>query len=519
MSVSTTGLNITEQKSSPQEQDLKSSVFLQAIDDAIKEYEEKCSKEHEEKCKKEHEEIKAKVEIRHNITEEQFYENCRKYYEESSLKNRNTKCHFLSISGIDYRFLYGNKPSLPSEKEGSFKAVAQLIRIAIWNFFQVFNVDRYIQDGSPSDIERVIWRIFRDLEREWKVGRSDFITTNKDEASMKAKKERERGHLKRQEKIKSEITRLGGGNMEMGADLFNQRMHIQKTEKNNKVVPTSVGLEEKFLAWLDSPAAKMYSSPMVCSASTRFKQYTTEIFGNKIVTMNFNVNSIEGVLDAVRKLSLHKNSSDISIKGILRWDESIPYTNPSSHVCYDSLSFSALAGHKMFIQGYKFQILGYSSSYNRGSMSPDYYIVSDEISSVYRNFPQEYSAFEYRNPKTSSRMKVLYKVTHSLSSIECTRVDGNITYILNISYVKGVEQSRVDAVTSLFDPCIAQLKAQSIAALTEKTKERDIKNNVARVLGRFKSNKDIDDILKRELCDLFTNSHITREQFMEAMKV
>ena len=77
----------------------------------------------------------------------------------------------------------------------------------------------------------------------------------------------------------------------------------------------------------------------------------------------------------------------------------------------------------------------------------------------------------------------------------------------------------LDAVTSLFDPCIAQLKAQCSNALSEKTKERDIKNNVARVLGKFKSNKDIDDILKRELCDLFTNSHISKEQFVEAMKV
>ena len=233
--------------------------------------------------------------------------------------------------------------------------------------------------------------------------------------------------------------------------------------------------------------------------------------------MNFNLNSIEGVLDAVRQLSLHKNSSDISITGILGWDESIPYTNPSSHVCDGS--FSPLTGHKMFIQGYKFQILGYTVGYKSGSMLPDCYVVSDEISSVYRNFPPEYSAFECRNPKTTSQMKVLYKVTHSLSSIECIRVDGNTTYILKISFVKGAEQCRVDAVTSLFDPCIAQLKAQSSVALSEKTKERDIKNNVARVLGKFKSNKDIDDILKRELCDLFTNSHISKEQFMEAMKV
>jgi hypothetical protein len=494
MSVSTTALNITDQKcTTPQVQDRKCLIFLQAIDDAIKQYEE----------------IKSKID---NITEEQ------------SLTNKNKKCHFLSIRGIDCSFLYGQKPSLPSEKEGAFKAVSALIRIAVWNFFQLFNTDRYVQDGSPSDIEKVIWAIFRSLEREWSLARQQFISTNDDEAAKKSKKERERGHLKRQQKIKSEMTRLGGGNIERGAELFNQRMHVENTEKNNKVVPTSVELEEKFLRWLDTPAAKMYSSPMVCSALTRFKPYsgsstTREIFGNKIVTMNFNVNSIEEVLDAVRKLSLHKNSSDISIKGILRWDESIPYTNPSSHVCYDSLSFSTLAGHKMFIQGYKFQILGYSSSYNRGSMSPDYYVVSDETSSVYRNFPQEYSAFEYRNPKTASQMKVLYKVTHSLSSIECIRVDGNTTYILNISYEKGSEQCRVDAVTSLFDPCIAQLKAQSSSALAEKTKERDIKNNVARVLGRFKSNKDIDDILKRELCDLFTNSHISKEQFVEAMKV
>ena len=502
MSVSTTGLNITEQKSIPHVQDLKCSIFLQSIDDAIKQYEEKCAKEHEEKYKNVLQSVR------------QYEENFRKYYEEI-VKNRNKKCHFLSITGIDYSFLYGQEPSLPSEKDGASKAVSVLIRIAIWNFFQQFNTDRYLQDGSPSDIDRVIWGIFRSLEREWSVGRQKFISTKDDEASRKAKKERERGHLKRQEKIKSEMTRLGGGNIERGAELFNRRMHLEKTEKN-KVVPTSVELEEKFLAWLDTPAAKAYSSQLVCSASTQFKNHT-EIFGNKIVTMNFSINSVEGVLEALMQLSAHKNSSDISIRGVLGWNESIPYTNPSSHVCDGS--FSLLTGHKMFIQGYKFQILGFNIGYKTGSMLPDYYVVSDEISSVYRNFPQEYSAFECRNPKTTSQMKVLYKVTHSLSSIECTRVDGNTTYILKISFVKGAEQCRVDAVTSLFDPCIAQLKAQSSAALSEKTKERDIKNNVARVLGRFKSNKDIDDILKRELCDLFTNSHISKEQFMEAMKV
>ena len=504
MSVSTTGLNITEQKSTPQVQDRKSSIFLQAIKDAIKQYEEKCTKEHEEKYKNVLQSVR------------QYEENFRKYYEER-VKNRNKKCHFLSISGIDYSFLYGQEPSLPSEKDGASKGDAQIIRIAIWNFFQQFNTDRYLQDGSPSDIERVIWGIFRSLEREWSVGRKQFISKMNNEAARKAKKERERGHLKRQGKIKSEMTRLGGGNIERGVELFNQRMHVEKAEKNNKVVPTSVELEEKFLEWLDTPAAKMYSSQLVCSASTQFKNHTTEIFGNKIVKMNFSINSVEGVLEAVIQLSAHKNSSDISIKGVLGWDESIPYANPSSHVCDGS--FSLLTGHRMFIQGYKFQILGCNIGYKSGSMLPDYYVVSDEISSVYRNFPPEYSAFEYRNPKTSSSMKVLYKVTHSLSSIECTRVDGNTTYILNISYVKGVEQCRVNAVTSLFDPCIAQLKVQSSAALSEKTKERDIKNNVARVLGRFKSNKDIDDILKRELCDLFTNSHISKEQFVEAMKV
>jgi len=333
------------------------------------------------------------------------------------------------------------------------------------------------------------------------------------EAVEKAKEERKRGHLKRQGKIKSEMTRLGGGNIEKGAELFNDRMHLEKEEKNNKVVQTSVELERKFLAWLDTPSAKAYSSPMVCLASTRFnKTYSTrEQFGNKIVRTNFNVNSIKGVVDVLNELYVHKNSSELCIRGVLGWDETIPYTNPSSHVGDGSCSL--LTGHKMFTQGYKFKILGYIHG------ATDYYVVSDEITSVYRNFPSEYSAFECRNPKITSRMKVLYKVTHSLSSIECTRVYDNITYVLNVSYVKGAEQCRVDAVSSLFDPCIAQLKAQSSAALAEKTKEEDIKINVARVLGTFRSNKNIDDSLKRELCDLFVNCRITKEQFIAAMKV
>ena len=79
------------------------------------------------------------------------------------------KCHFLSISGITSEFLAGCRPSVPDSSIGTLKVRKQLLKIAVWDFYQVFDLNKYLDYGCASDIEKVVWAKFRKLYKEWYI--------------------------------------------------------------------------------------------------------------------------------------------------------------------------------------------------------------------------------------------------------------------------------------------------------------------------------------------------------------
>ena len=101
--------------------------------------------------------------------------------------------HFLSMSGITSEFLTGCRPSEPEASIRSAKACKQFLKIAVWDFYQVFDLNKYLNCyGCPSDIEKVVWAKFRQLYKEW----SSIKDISNKEKNDKIVEDKSRGHKK-----------------------------------------------------------------------------------------------------------------------------------------------------------------------------------------------------------------------------------------------------------------------------------------------------------------------------------
>lgn len=392
--------------------------------------------------------------------------------------------HFLRIGGITNGFLNGPAPDSPSGSTGVNPACSMMIRKAIWQFYQVFDHTRFATFKNPKGVmTSIVWAKYRELHRDWMLGHDNYLLNNARNAKARYKADRERGHLKRQEKEKAEMLRMGNGDIEKGKQKFVERMVKEKSVKLNTVHDVSLALEQKFAEWLKTDAAAKYSKPLTDCYTKQFAIYEYSFGVTKYQNINLKVNSQHGVVSALTTLAKSARSNQLFITGTFGWDEKSVFSNPATHV-YTTNGILALGSSGRVLQNEKVNIRGLIN--NDGK----YYIVSNKFTSAYQLFPKEFEKFESRNPKVSSRLSVCYNIDNALASLQVFRFENGVKYVMNVNIISTAPDIAVN-VLSIFDdykdPVVAVLQAQSAKEIARKIKELEEKKRDAGIAGLKKS--------------------------------
>lgn len=436
---------------------------------------------------------------------------------------------FLNIGGINKDFLTGEEPKPTPGDWPRSRAMHHMIKYAIWQFYQVFNVEQYKMFQDPEGVlTDVIWAKFRALYRVWNILHSSSQRVIK--ANMKALRDSERAnaYIKRQQKERQQMLIMGGGDLEKGRQKFIQRMHAQKSAKLNKVNEISLSLEKDFSDWLRSDEAKEYTKPMECKAPKQFNKNCRQTY-KKESHLNLKVKNISGLINALEQLSRHKYANTITIYGVLKWDEKVAFSTPCPHTCPEINKVFDLTNYGRVYQNQRIKIIGYQYIGNP-------YIVSSETCTAHRLFPKKFAKLEYRNKRISSEMSVLYNIKDSLSRLEVSRIDQDVKYIMNIDILYNGKET-VDINQFFVSHIIRDLMKDSASQLERKKKEREERIQKARLNG-LKIQKDKQDILnlQNKNCDshnvpvldtpdkiiklgeMFENGLLDRQQFQQATK-
>ena len=409
-----------------------------------------------------------------NLSKFDFFKHCMK------IEINGAKNHFLHISGITQDFLEGKEIEKPEGDWGFTSATKRCLRLAIWRFYQMFDRSRYatflFTNPTPNVITPVVWAKFRQVHNEWTVEHKFHIVILSAAANQRYLEDRHRGHLKRQEREKVQMLRMGGGDLDKGKKAFVERMKVQKMAKLNTVNDVSIQVEEAFAKWLSTPEAAVYANPLVDSAPKQFKRGETYGIHRKLVTINLKVNGTAGVVDALRKLAAHPAADTLTIDAVLAWDEKEAFNNPSSHI-YAGNTVLALGSTSRVIQNDKKRVLGMVIV---GGYA---YIVTPETSNSYRLFPKQFKKLESRNKKVSGIVSVMYNVNKSLSRIKVTRTHMGTKTVMNIDIMSS-GTATVDPLKIFESHVIRDLKEQTNTALAAKRKEKTARDNAARRSGQ-----------------------------------
>ena len=415
----------------------------------------------------------------------------------------NENPHFLRVSGISESFLEGAEPNQPLGTWSRKKSMPILLQAAIWEFYNEFDRKLFESFPNPQGVfTKCVWAKFRNFRRTWKTAHDAFIETQKERAKQKRNAERERAHVKRQEKERQQMLVMGGSNLELGRKKFVERMHIQKTQKLSNVNDVSLQLEEEFAAWLTTPEADSYTKPVVDSSPKQFRRDQTYGTGTTITNINLrvkSVKSVDGVVDALRQLSEHPSADTLTIHATLTWDEKVAFSNPHTHT-FTGGTVLVLNNSGRVGQNDTMRVIGFV---NQGSKS---YIVTPKTSNAYRLFPKRFEKLESRNKKISSRMNILYNVDQCLSSLMVSRLHLGVKYVMTINILYN-GKDRIDAREIFKSHVIRDLQKESQQALDRNRREKAERDRRARRKGLSTQRKKewseerkyghVDDAIKR----------------------
>jgi hypothetical protein len=461
----------------------------------------------------------ASFTITQNITEQltkfQHFKKC------IEIERKDEKSHFLWVGGITEAFLCGCSPTAEG-KWGCNYATRYMLQAAIHEFYNDFDRALYDSFKSPEGLfTKIIWGKFRAFHKEWTVLHDANMMADGRHNTARERADRERGHMKRQAKEKQQMLSLGGGDLSLGRKRFEERMHVQKEVKLNKVNDVSLQTEEAFAAWLITQEfTDEYTKPIVDCAVKQFRTSEPCCYNTKIKTTNLKVNEFAGMLDALRQLATHPSAGELTIVTNLEWDTKVPFSNPHTHT-YTGGSVLALANSGRVEQRQKVGVHGFLEKNGK------FYIVSNQYGSAYRLFPKKFEKLEFRNPRISGCMSILYNVDLCLSHLTVVRCSGIVKHLMNISLMHNGNDT-VDPTVIFQSHIVRELKTMSDDALTRKRNEKEHRNKIARRRGVVISNeKDrvswsnhsfdtTGSIMK--LCDMFANGLLDKEQF-EAAKI
>ena len=404
-----------------------------------------------------------------SLTTLEYFQNCIQQEMTILVKKES---HFLRIN-FEPDFLESEEPKNPDIQWSREKANKHMLKKAIWLFYQEFDRVLYESFDNPKNVfTRIIWGKFRDLQYTWRSLRREY--TNQQQIAYDAKydEERARGYMKRREKEKQQMLFLGKGDMELGRKLFVERMRQQQHEKYSKVNDVSLEMERLFAKWLESSEAREWSEGMVCTAPCQFSS-NTHTKNNSRNVLNLNVNSVKGLQDTLYQLSQHSTAERLVIHITLVWDENVPFLHPTS--CISSRDkIINLENYGRINVNDKLMIVGYVEKNGK------HYIATPQKTYVYPLFPKKFYKLEYRNNRPSTKMRVMYHVSKSISNIHVSRHFMGQVYEMNISIAKSGADT-VDIDQFYEGHFIRELKEKTLIAIDLKENEKVIQANFNRV--------------------------------------
>jgi len=398
------------------------------------------------------------------------------------------KEHFLNIN-FTRDFVEYRKPIIINPRSPIREISRNCMLNAIHEFYNDFDTNKYI-DFLKDDTEKyvaskvftpVIWAKYRTLHGHFEKEHKKFAKQQKALKKVEIDDLKAGAQVKRQAKEKDQMLRMGNGDIEKGKGKFMERMVKQKKTKYEKVNDVSLTLEQDFLKWLDSREGQDFYKQMTCMAPTQF--ITSDwwwAYGEVSETTRLKVKTKKALLECLEKLSQHSKSKELKISGVVAWDVSKPYANPSTHTFIKgNTGPSCLNGSHRLSQDEKITIHGY---WGLGQK----YVTTEKTLQAWKLFPKQFEKLESRNKKIVSRMSVMYSVGKSLDRlIVLKRLRCGKIKKMEISVMFNGKES-VNPLIIFEDEHCSTTKKETARAIERLEKERATKNERARRDGMRK---------------------------------
>lgn len=319
------------------------------------------------------------------------------------------------------------------------------LKNAIIDFYKEFDMlrfKRYVAESNTYEyccslvFTSVIWAKFRESYGEWLEKHDAFRDACIAENKRMILAGRALAQVKRQAREKEQMLKMGDGDIKVGKIAYENRMRRQKAEKLDKVndVPLSTTIE--FVKWLTTDEGKSYGTGLLESSPNQFSPYP--FYSGSTTTTTYYVNNRDGLLRVMNDLSKHRFASTFFVTATLSWNPEEPYSNPSAFLHPVGLGNIPYNCADRVLQDTTLSVRGFEQA---GGMS---YISLWKLVAAYRLFPHRFAKLEYKNPKRSSKLYMMYSVDKCISRINVKRLISGRSVVSIIVYQKRKPNSTID---------------------------------------------------------------------------
>ena len=446
------------------------------------------------------------------------------------------KSHFLYLALGDVD-LNGDPVKIPLiDKELPYKNGKNAIRLmlmrACQEVFKKFDVDMYNTfDDKKGIIELMVWGCYR--KRFHAVFKDLYVDMLSHDQIKKRGLEKivlERAALKRNEKIIAEQVRLGGGDLQLGIMRWNYRVNEDKNIADSRDKSVSLAQEKEFNEWLSSSVGKAFVSAPIDSSPKVF-DYSPYPRINKSEMFRGSRSDIFRWLMKLQDFVATNSIKKVSVKMSLDWDESVPFSYPTTFIYNDNKSLLKLHASASILRGSEVDVIGILNPVDEG-----WYITTSQTTEAHKMLPPPFTDnFRSRNPclKLISKCNVMRRVDHAVHHVN-VYVDSNLVMLFNYSHgaAAPILPPSPDSM-EIFSPSLSAVakaikeSSNRIEKLRKEAEERVKESSSNRIEKlrkeaeervRVSSSKDSDDTIKdiQALTDLFSKGLLDKEAFSKA---
>jgi hypothetical protein len=433
------------------------------------------------------------------------------------------KSHFLYLALGDDIDLKGDPVKIPLiDKDIPYKngknAIRMMLRRSCQEVFKKFDVDMYNTfDDKKGIIETMVWGCYR--KRFHAVFKDLYIDMLSSDQIQKRGLEKivlERAALKRNEKIIAEQVRLGGGDLQRGIKRWNERVNEDKIVADSRDRIVSLAQEKEFNAWLSSSVGKAFVSAPVDSSPKVF-DCTLYPRINKSEMFRGSRSDIFSWLMKLQDFVAINSIKKVSVKMNLDWDESVPFSYPTTFIYNDDKSLLKLHASASISRGSEVNVIGILNPVDEG-----WYVTTSQTTEAHKMLPSPFTDnFRSRNPclTLTSKCNVMRRVDHAVHHVN-VYVDSNLVLIFAHSH--GAAEPMLPP-----SPDSMEIFSPSLSAVTKAQKEssnrieklrKDAEERVRVSFSKVPTSDDKSSTIKdiQALTELFSKGVLDKESYTKA---